>query len=78
MDSRPAPLPLNAQNLVILNRITCGLGEGAVKDLLFCYGNVCRPAPLPLSPLALSLLVFNTFYWSPCKEDGGIDCWTIT
>jgi hypothetical protein len=29
----PVPLPLYAQNLVILNRITGGLGEGAVKDL---------------------------------------------
>jgi hypothetical protein len=30
-----APLILNSENLVILNRVALGLGEGAVKNLFF-------------------------------------------
>jgi hypothetical protein len=53
----PGPASPEPQILVILNRATWDLGEGAVKDLFVCHGNGCRPAPLP--PGIQSLVIPN-------------------
>jgi hypothetical protein len=65
----PGPLPYNAQNLVILNRVARGLGEGAVKDLLVCHGNGSRPAPLPWFPPDLVIPNADLINWAQCVDD---------